>query len=243
MTSSNDTNLLVHDRNKGTLFTLQPGAALFGTALPHELDDAEKEATKSEASNGVRNEVVGRSGDTEEIVRGERVGTADVHPLLVAGDGSVLGAVDEFSQGDISMVAKDMDILEVGVGAVPELNAEEVADVRRRAAAELDGDGRGKIGNASEFGVLLGDSSLVEEGNEWLVGGLNQHELERVAIERNALERSKDRVKNCASSDISNTGNVSVGEDAMLVVVSPVACLFKEGGWKAVREGLVVSEF
>jgi len=42
---------------------------------------------------------------------------------------------------------------------------------------------------------------------------------------------------------ISNTGNVSVGEDAMLVVVSPVACLFKEAGWKAVREGPVVREF
>jgi len=53
------------------LFTLQPEAALLGTALPHELDGAEKEATKSEAGDDIRNEVVGRSGNTEEIIRGE----------------------------------------------------------------------------------------------------------------------------------------------------------------------------
>jgi hypothetical protein len=49
--------------------------------------------------------------------------------------------------------------------------------------------------------VLLGDASLVEEGNEWLIGGLNQHELERVTIERNTFKRSKDRVEDRASSD------------------------------------------
>jgi len=42
---------------------------------------------------------------------------------------------------------------------------------------------------------------------------------------------------------ISNTGNVSVGEDAMLVIISPVTCLFQEGGWKAVGESPVVNEF
>jgi len=42
-----------------------------------------------------------------------------------------LSAVDELSQGDVGMVAKDVDILEVGVGAVLESDAEEVADIRR----------------------------------------------------------------------------------------------------------------
>src|SRR6266567_3328875 len=42
---------------------------------------------------------------------------------------------------------------------------------------------------------------------------------------------------------ISNTGNISIGEDTSLVVVSPVTCLFEEGGWKSVGEGPVVSEF
>jgi hypothetical protein len=42
---------------------------------------------------------------------------------------------------------------------------------------------------------------------------------------------------------VSNTSNVSVGEHAIFMVVGPVTCLFEEGGWKAVGEGLVVNEF
>ena len=57
-----------------------------------------------------------------------------------------LSAVDELGQRDISVVAKDMDILEVAGSSVPELDAEEVTDIRRRAAAELDGDGGGVVG-------------------------------------------------------------------------------------------------
>jgi len=42
---------------------------------------------------------------------------------------------------------------------------------------------------------------------------------------------------------VSNTGDVSVGEDPTFMVVGPVTCLVDEGGWKAVGVGLVVNEF
>jgi hypothetical protein len=56
-----------------------------------------------------------------------------------------LSTVDELGQGDVSVVAKDVDVLEVGAGAVLEFNAEEVADIRGRATAELNGNGRGEV--------------------------------------------------------------------------------------------------
>lgn len=129
-----------------------------------------------------------------------------------------LSTVDELGQGDVSVVAKDVDVLELGVGAVLEFDAEEVADIRGRATAELNGNGRGEVSwrkcvlalfyndtglhtDASEFWVFRGDASLMEEGNEWLVCGLDQHKLERVAVERNALKRSKDSVEDRAPGD------------------------------------------
>jgi hypothetical protein len=42
--------------------------------------------------------------------------------------------------------------------------------------------------------VLLDNVRHVEEGDERLVGGLDEEELERVTIEGNALQRSQDRV-------------------------------------------------
>jgi hypothetical protein len=56
-----------------------------------------------------------------------------------------LSTVDEFGQGDVSVVAKDVDVLEVGAGAVLEFDAEEVADIRGSATAELNGNGRGEV--------------------------------------------------------------------------------------------------
>ena len=41
---------------------------------------------------------------------------------------------------------------------------------------------------------------------------------------------------------VSNTSDVSIGEDAMFVVVGPVTCLVDEGGWKAVGKSLVVNK-
>lgn len=53
-----------------------------------------------------------------------------------------LGTVDEFGQGDVGVVVEDVDILEMGIGSVLELDAKEVTDIRRRAAAKLDSDSR-----------------------------------------------------------------------------------------------------
>jgi hypothetical protein len=55
-----------------------------------------------------------------------------------------LGTVDKFSQGNIGMVAKDVDILEIG-GAILELDAQEVADVRRGTTAEFNDHSRSVI--------------------------------------------------------------------------------------------------
>lgn len=57
-----------------------------------------------------------------------------------------LSTVDEFGQRNIGVVAKDVDILKVSGGSILELDAEEVANIGGRATAELNGDGRGKIG-------------------------------------------------------------------------------------------------
>ena len=55
--------------------------------------------------------------------------------------------------------------------------------------------------NTGIFRVLLDDSGLVEERNEWLVGGLDQHELEGVTIEGDTLQRRKDSVQKRATSN------------------------------------------
>jgi hypothetical protein len=79
-----------NDSDLTHLFTLQPEAALLSTALPHKLDGAEKEAAKRQEGDNVRNDVFGGGRNTEEIKRGEGPDPACFHPLLVAGDGSVL---------------------------------------------------------------------------------------------------------------------------------------------------------
>lgn len=57
-----------------------------------------------------------------------------------AWEGGYLSAVDELSQGDVSVVAEDVDILEMGIGSVLEFDAEEVTNIRGRATAELNSD-------------------------------------------------------------------------------------------------------
>jgi hypothetical protein len=84
-----------------------------------------------------------------------------------------------------------MDVLEIACGAILELDAQEVTDVRRRTTAEFDGKSRSVAGciqegqravlwsisksltNASHLWVLLDNTSLVEERNECLIGGFN----------------------------------------------------------------------
>jgi len=58
--------------------------------------------------------------------------------------------------------------------------------------------------NTAKLRVLLNNAGLVEEGNEWLVGGLYQHELQGITIEGNAFQRFKDRMKESTSCDYIN---------------------------------------
>lgn len=45
-----------------------------------------------------------------------------------------------------------------------------------------------ELTDASKFRVRLDELEQVEEGNEGVVGGLDQQELERVTVESNAFE-------------------------------------------------------
>ena len=49
--------------------------------------------------------------------------------------------------------------------------------------------------------MLREGAGLVEERDEGLVGGLDEHELERVAIEGDAFKRAQDGVEESATSN------------------------------------------
>lgn len=120
-------------------------------------------------------------------------------------------------------MTKDVDSMEVVIGPVLELEAQKVAVVRKRAAAQLNDEGRGKVSckhtgqcleykrivvtrtNAFEGGVTLDHLGLREERNERLVGGRLDEELQGVAIVSDPLQRANDRLHNCASSDYDKT--------------------------------------
>lgn len=57
-----------------------------------------------------------------------------------------------------------------------------------------------ELTDASKFRVRLDELEQVEEGNEGVVGGLDQQELERVTVESNAFERIEDRMEDSATS-------------------------------------------
>ncbi len=108
--------------------------------------------------------------------------------------------------------------------------------------------------------MVLGNTSLVEERNEGLVGSLDQHELEGVAIESNALERGKDSVQNGATSNwkenevrprnitcgsrltVTNTSDILITENTIFVEVRKATSLFNKSRWETVGVGLVVGE-
>ncbi len=62
-------------------------------------------------------------------------------------------------------------------------------------------DKRRTLTHGLELGVRLDDIGLVEERDERLVGGLDDHELERVAVERDALECLQDRAERRPARD------------------------------------------
>lgn len=93
-----------------------------------------------------------------------RLDTASARPLLVAVDDGVLcklsawtripgkrtpylEAVDELGERDVLLVAKDVDRPEVLLGsAVLELETQEVADIRRHRAAQLNREHGSEVG-------------------------------------------------------------------------------------------------
>ena len=100
---------------------------------------------------------------------------------------------------------------------------------------------------------------LVEEGDEGLVRRLDEHELERVTVESDALKGGDHGLQHCATRNykrtlvgsyaerdmlptVADTGHLRVGEDGVLTEVSPATSLFDERGWQAVRKGPVVNE-
>jgi hypothetical protein len=89
----------------------------------------------------------------------------------------------------------------VGVGAVPELDADKVPLVRSGTRTNFDGDGGSVIGQTPNLGVVFGDLGHVEERDHGLVGRLNEQNLEGVAVKGNALQSGEDRVHGGATSD------------------------------------------
>lgn len=102
-----------------------------------------------------------------------------------------LEAVDKLGEGDIPTMAEDAQGLEViGVGAVPEFDADEISLVWGRTSADFDGEGRRVVGQTLQLGVMLDDLGHVEERNDGLVGGLNKEDLEGVSVEGDAFQSS-----------------------------------------------------
>jgi len=228
--TSDHADLLVHGRSGvDDLLSLELGAACSGLSLLPEPDSGEENGEEGDDASDDSEDVSGKLSTKAENVNvevGDGMDTAGFHPLPVGSDGGVLSAVDELGQGDVS-VAEDVNIAE-GPGSVLELDAEEVTDVGGRTTAQLNGNGGSVVGNAEEFGVLAEGTSLVEERDEWLVGSLDEHELEGVAIEGDTFQRAQDGVQDGATSDVANAIDIRGRENTRLVIVSPVTRLLEE---------------
>jgi len=59
----------------------------------------------------------------------------------------------------------------------------------------------GELTDTLELGVLVDDAGHMEERNEWLVGGLDQQELEGITVEGDAFEGGDNAVHDCATSN------------------------------------------
>jgi len=60
-------------------------------------------------------------------------------------DNAHLCAIDELSEGDVSVVTENVNILEITGSSILELDAQEVTDIRRGATAKFDGKGGGVV--------------------------------------------------------------------------------------------------
>ncbi len=59
----------------------------------------------------------------------------------------------------------------------------------------------------------------MEEGDEGVVGRLDEEQLQRVSVKGDAFEGSNDSMQKSASSDVTDTVNIVVGEHCVFMVV------------------------
>ena len=132
-----------------------------------------------------------------------------------------LSPVEEFREGNVSLVTESVESLEVVVGAVLELDPQEGTILGGRSTTEFEGKGRSEVGcklvttrvlasddsiltDTGKFGVVLHNLQHMEKRDERLVAGFDQKELEGVTVECDALEGVKDQVKDSATSHCGN---------------------------------------
>lgn len=214
---------------------------LLGTRTLDELgkrEHTDKQHCSAGSHNGGSCTVLG--ADVEVVVL--QAILASCSPLLVGADGVVLGAVEELREGDISLVSENVVGLEVVAGAILELDPQEVPVLGCRSTTELKSEGGSEVGEASEFGVVLGYLEHVEERNERVVAGLNEEELEGVTVECDALERVEDEVQNSTTRQVTDTANILASEECVLVEVSKTTSLLNQGRREPVRKSLVMDE-
>jgi len=149
-----------------------------------ESKDTDEEDGSASSKDGRRGTFLGADVRVWVVVANAAGGS----PLLLGSDGVVLKTVNELGERDVRLVAERVVGLEIVVGAVLEFDPQEVTVLRRGSAAELKGEGRNEVGDTSKFWVRLVHLEHVEEGNEGVVGGLDQQELERVTVESDAFE-------------------------------------------------------
>ena len=142
------------------------------TAATNDLDGEEHREQNDERKRNADHRVHCRASggrllrEAEDLARSvDGAYRARLGPLAVRGDDRVLEAVDELGERDVLAVPEDVDRAELLVGAVPELEAQELACVWWRRAAELDREGGAVVGctGGQYMSILL--ESMVAHGS------------------------------------------------------------------------------
>lgn len=116
--------------------------------------------------------------------------------------GTHLNAIDELGKRDVFLVVERVEEAEVIVNStIPELEAQEITLVREFSAPELDSNGRGIVGDGLETLILFDSVNLMEEGDEGLIRGGLDEELERVAVEGDTLQGAYNGTHESAAGD------------------------------------------
>lgn len=174
---------------EGRLFTRKLDAPfLVRSPLERQTKRKQGKDEHTQSQEGVDVQVLCRKGGGSCRPAG-----TDLPPLTVVGDHGVLALVDELGERDVSPVAEDVHSLS-RVRAVRELETEEVACVGGRTADELNHQAGGRVRDSLQFRISVDDIGRMEEGNEGVVGRLDEEQLQRVSVKGNAFEGSKDSV-------------------------------------------------